>query len=312
MPELRKVSVVIPVRDGASTLPELLDRLLEQEAPFPFEIIAVESGSRDASLEILEQRAIRIIEIPASEFNHGASRNLGLALTMGEVVALLTQDAVPVGRAFLASLVAPFADPAVAGVYGRQIPRPDCDVVTRRQLEGWLTGRTEPEVVRIDGQPFESFPPEVRHRLSTFDNVCSAVRRSVWEEIPFPSVPFGEDLAWAKAALCAGHAIAYEPRAAVVHSHRRSVVHEYRRTRICHQKLHELFGLATLPQRRYVARAAVANLRQDIPYVLEHAHPARERVLQLLRVAGLSLLSPLAQYHGIRDARRLQAPQEQA
>jgi rhamnosyltransferase len=161
--------------------------------------------------------------------------------------------------------------------------------------------------VRLEGQPFESFPPEVRHRLSTFDNVCSAVRRSVWESIPFPAVAFGEDLAWAKSALCAGHAIAYEPRAAVMHSHRRSVFHEYRRTRICHQTLHELFGLATLPRRRYVARAAVANLRQDIPYVLEHARPARERVLQLLRITGLSLLSPIAQYQGIRDAQRQHA-----
>src|SRR5262245_26336323 len=98
------VSVVIPVRDGADTLPELLDRLLEQDTPFKCEVIAVESGSRDRSLEILERRGVRIIEIPASEFNHGDSRNLGLKLSMGEVVALLTQDAIPVGRDFLASL----------------------------------------------------------------------------------------------------------------------------------------------------------------------------------------------------------------
>jgi rhamnosyltransferase len=307
MPELRTVSVVIPVLDGADTLPQLLARLLEQQTPFRTEIIAVESGSRDDSLRILEEHRIRIIEIPTSEFDHGSSRNLGVQLGAGEVAVLLTQDAIPVGRDFLAALVAPFADPAVAGVYGRQIPRPDCDVVTKRQLEGWLTGRSEPEVVRLNGEPFGSFPPEVQHRLSTFDNVCSAVRRSVWEQIPFPPAPFGEDLAWAKAALCSGHAIAYEPAAAVIHSHRRSVVHEYRRTRICHQVLNELFGLATLPRRRYVARAAVANLRHDIPYVLEHAEPARERALQLLRVAGLSVLSPLAQYHGIRDAQRRRA-----
>jgi rhamnosyltransferase len=300
-----RVSIVIPTKDGAETLPRLLVALEEQDASFDHEIVAIDSGSKDGSVEILREHGARVESIPPSDFDHGGTRNSAIRQTRGELIALLTQDAVPLGKSFLEALARPFDDARVAGVYGRQVPRPDCDVLTRRHLESWLTGRREPARVERGEWPLESRSPAERYKLCVFDNVCSAIRRSVWEEYPFPLTFFGEDIAWGKRVIEAGWAIVYEPGAVVEHSHRRSIFEEYKRTRMCHQRLHELFNLATLPRRRDIPRAVLSNWVRDVPYVLRHAPTALERVRQLVRVAGLSVLSPLAQNRGIRNAQRV-------
>lgn len=302
------VSVVIPTRDGAATLGEVLDALFAQRLPFAFEVVLVDSGSRDATLDVARRHPVRVHRIRPEEFDHGETRNLGVRLAKGDPVALLTQDATPATPDFLAQLVRPFEDPRVAGVYGRQIPRADCDVVTRRQLEGWLTGRSEPALAALDADSLEQLPPLARLELCTFDNVCSALRRPVWEKIPFPRASFGEDVAWGRAVISEGFALAYEPRAAVHHSHRRSVAYEWSRTRICHRRLFELFELETVPGLRDALRASLANLRRDLPYVMRHAPAGGERVRQLARIAALSVASPLAQHLGARDARRAREP----
>ncbi len=299
-----RVSIVIPTKDGAETLPQLLAALAKQDASFDHEIVAIDSGSTDGSVEILREHGAQVESIHPSEFSHGEARNRAIRRTRGELIALLTQDAVPQGEGFLEALVRPFDDASVAGVYGRQIPRSDCDVVRRRQLESWVTGRSVATRVERGELPLESRSPAERYELCVFDNVCSAIRRSVWQQYPFPVTFFAEDIAWGKLVIEAGWAIAYEPKAAVEHSHRRSIFEEYTRTRMCHHRLHELFGVATLPRRRDVPRAVLSNWVRDLPYVMRHAPTPLERVRQLARIAGLSLLDPLAQNRGYRDALR--------
>jgi rhamnosyltransferase len=295
---------VIPTRDGAETLEAVLEGLSRQRASFELEVVAVDSGSTDGTLDILAARSLRLHRIAPAEFDHGETRNLGIQLSQGDPVVLLTQDAIPADADLIEQLVRPFADARVAGVYGRQIPRPDCDVVRRRQLEGWLTGREDASLAFLNGRRLEELAPFERLELCTFDNVCSALRRGVWEKVPFPRAAFGEDIAWGKAVVEQGWAIAYEPRAHVLHSHRRSLAYEYARTRLCHRTLFELFGFASVPRARDVVRAGVFNLRGDLPYVWHHAPRGTERWRQLARVAALSCVDPLAQHLGLRDAAR--------
>jgi rhamnosyltransferase len=296
------VSIVIPTKDGMEFLPAVLAMLGRQRCEADLQIVAVDSGSNDGTLDLLKRYSVLVRRIPAVEFNHGGTRNFGVRLAKGNPIVFLTQDAVPVAPDFVQNIIQPFKDSRVAGVYGRQVPRANCDVVRRRQLEEWLTGRLEADVRFLNGRNLADLHPFERHRFCTFDNVCSALRREVWQQIPFPHVEFGEDLTWGKKVIEAGWAIAYEPAAAVFHSHRRSILDEYKRTRICHRLLYRLFGMATLPRRSDVMRACVRSLRYDLPYVFRHVPPGAERVRQLFRIAGLSILSPLAQHQGYRDA----------
>jgi rhamnosyltransferase len=299
-----RISVVIPVLDGAETLPTLLEALFSQRAPCEYEVVVVDSGSRDGSRDLAKRHPVTLVDVRPSEFDHGETRNLGIRHATGEIIVLLTQDAIPVGTHFLTEIVRPFEDSRVAGVYGRQIPRDDCDVVTARNLRGWMAGRGQAARAQLGSGRLEDLTPAERHELCVFDNVCSAMRRSAWEDQPFPRTRFGEDIAWGKQAITRGWTIAYAPEAAVVHSHRRSLGYEYRRTRVCHETLHELFELETIPRARDVLRAVAWCLSNDLPYVFGNAPPGLERLRQLVRVAGLSIVSPLAQHQGIRDARR--------
>jgi glycosyltransferase involved in cell wall biosynthesis len=85
-------SVVIPVRDGARYLGELL-AALEREGPD--EVLVIDSGSRDGSVDIARAAGVELLEIAPEAFGHGRTRNLGVELTSGELVLFLTQDATP-------------------------------------------------------------------------------------------------------------------------------------------------------------------------------------------------------------------------
>src|SRR5574341_2686588 len=229
--EPRPLSVVIPTWNGGARFREVLEALASQD--LEHELIVIDSGSRDGTVEAARAAGARVELVRQSEFNHGATRNRAIALAHGEIVALLTQDALPMGPDYLRCLRRPFDNPRVDGAYARQYPRPDCDPLLAERLRRWSASRAEPALqVLAPGDPaaarrlYVALPPMERYLSCVFDNVASAVRRSSWERIPFPERSFGEDVAWGKAVLLSGGALAYEPSARVEHSHRISMRRE--------------------------------------------------------------------------------------
>lgn len=207
------ISVVIPVKDGGSGLIGCLEAVRAQALDEEVEVIVVDSGSTDGSLEAARARGAHVLEIPAEEFSHGASRNLGAGAAAGEVLAFLSQDAVPVGTDWLARLTAPLrADPGLAGVYGRQLPH---------------EGATPPESYFLNflygpGRRRQRADSEAQLSMDTtlFSNVNAAIPRNIWQRHPFvEDIVMSEDQEWSRRVLLAGYAIGYEPGAVVRHSH---------------------------------------------------------------------------------------------
>src|SRR2546422_9398401 len=122
MTERKLDSIIVPVLNGGGVLKEALTVIRGQEGDFSLEVLCLDCGSSDGSREVCVRLGARVIDVPPSTFNHGSTRNQGIALSRGEFVVLLVQDAVPVGTNWLATLLRNFADPDVAGVYCRQIP----------------------------------------------------------------------------------------------------------------------------------------------------------------------------------------------
>src|SRR5436190_5672624 len=87
------VCVVIPVKNGGARLEECLAAVFHQRFPHPFEVLCVDSGSTDGSLDIIRATRARLLEIPPAEFGHGKTRNFAISKTQAPIVALLTQDA---------------------------------------------------------------------------------------------------------------------------------------------------------------------------------------------------------------------------
>jgi rhamnosyltransferase len=257
--EPRRLSVVVPTLNAGPRFEEVLEALASQDVEGGFQLVVIDSGSTDGTREAAEAAGARVEVIDRSEFNHGGTRNRGIGLADGEVCALLTQDAVPIGRDYLANLTRPFERENVDGTYARQYPRPDCDPILKERLRQWSASRDEPVLqVLSPGDPeasrqlFARLPPIERYLSCAFDNVASAVRRSSWERIPFPEASFGEDVAWARSVLLAGGSVAYEPTASVEHSHRIDLVREFKRLYCDHRNLVDLFELRNVPSWRAV------------------------------------------------------------
>lgn len=297
------VSIVIPVLNGGSVLEEALRAIHQQRGDFSLELLCLDSGSNDGSRDICARYGARMVEVPCGTFNHGATRNQGIALSRGEFVVLLVQDAVPVGDQWLATLLRNFVKSEVAGVYCRQIPRLDADVLTKRQLENWVSGKPDRVEQQLNGRSWEVLTPWQRLELCTFDDVCSCLRRTVWERIPYRATYFGEDVEWGKGVIQAGYTLVYEPEAAVVHSHARSAWYEYNRTYLCHRRLYELFELHAVPTRRHAWGALLNGLLKDTTFVWRQEKNVSRRFSLLARLPFLIGAAVFGQYHGARDER---------
>lgn len=286
-----RLSIVLPTWEGERDLARLLPALAAQEidgrpAGEGFEILAVDSSSTDRSRELLERAGARVQRIEKSAFRHGATRNQAARGARGEILVFLSQDALPRDKAFLAALAAPFADPKVAGAYARILPHEDDDPLTARTVLSAPEASAEGETRELAGST---------GRLVGFNDVASAIRRSVFEAIPFPDVDFGEDVAWAARVLEAGWRIRFEPRAVVHHSHRYSPSRAYERYRIDAEFHLRHFQRRLRPSLVSVARGFAHEVREDWRYVRRHGG-----FTHLLRSPFLRAAQVLGQYAGSR------------
>jgi glycosyltransferase involved in cell wall biosynthesis len=210
-----RITAVIPVRDGARFLAELLGALAREG---PDEILVVDSGSSDGSQRIAREAGATVIEIEPREFGHGRTRNLAAERASGDVIAFLTQDATPVPGWLAAVREALALSEHVGAVFGPHLPRPGTSPMIARELtEFFATFGDQP---RIFGAGDPSF----------LSNVNAAYRRACWEEIRFDDVRYSEDQAFGRAL--AAHSTwrkAYHPGAAVLHAHDYSPVEFMRR-----------------------------------------------------------------------------------
>lgn len=301
------VSLVIPTWNGMPELENVLRQVDLQPGAAALERVAVDSGSSDGTRDCLRRHGFTVHEIPQREFNHGATRDLAISRSHGDIVVLLTQDAAPADQQWLPRLTAAFAKPTVGAAYCRQIPRPDCNPFIARRLREWTAGRSEPVEQRLsEPAEFERLEPLERLRRCAYDNVAGAVRRTTWAELRFGHRRFGEDVAFGKRLLLAGHSIVYEPRAAVVHSHNRSPWQEGKRIYCDHQNLEELFGVLLLPTWRD-CRAAIRHARAEYAGIVDGLGLDARRRRELHRWArGYARWATLGMYVGA-NSKRLQS-----
>jgi glycosyltransferase involved in cell wall biosynthesis len=201
-----RFSVVIPVKDGARYLEQLLSALAREG---PEEILVIDSGSRDRSVQIARDAGVEVLIIEPTQFGHGRTRNLGAERTSGELICFLTQDATPV-PGWLAAYEDAFAlGEQVGAAYGPHLPRPD----------------TSPMIARELGEFFATFSPDGQPRLQRvgdspfLSNVNACYTRGCWEDVRFRDIGYAEDQAFGTDMLAAGWAKVYHPGAAVLHAH---------------------------------------------------------------------------------------------
>jgi glycosyltransferase involved in cell wall biosynthesis len=281
------VTVCIPTFNGEPLLREVLDAVFAQRTDFPFDVLVIDSGSTDTTLDIVRRTPARLHEIPNKEFGHGRTRNLAFELAAGTVAAFLTQDATPASEEWLAHLVAPLVvDPSVGASYGPHIPRPDADPKTRRDQTEFFAGMGPPDRPTI-------------HRLGDivfFSDVNSCIRKETWRRIPFRDLPYAEDQAFGKDLLESGGAKAYTPQAAVVHSHSFPPAQYFRRMFDEWMGVKIAIGASFTPKLSTALRLAVSAIANDRRYIWSLQAPLARRAGWMWRAVLMDLAREFTAY----------------
>ena len=295
-------SVLIPVKNGGELLSEVLDVVLAQNTPWPFEVIVVDSGSSDGSVDLAKQKGVKVIEVPPSEFGHGRTRNYLASLSRGDFLVFITQDARPVNTHWLQGLVEGCdSAPEVAGAFGPHHAHPGARLVTQRELQEHFAGFGN-VLSRVMLDDRERFDREVGHRqfLHFFSNNNSCLRRSVWERLPFPDVMFAEDQTWMLAAIRAGYSKAYVPEAAVYHSHDFGVWETLQRNFDEASSFQRDFGYEIQRSLLRALGSAALLARRDARWLREAGVSGMSWLKHSVYMAAIELARTLGQFLGTR------------
>ncbi|WP_430934756.1 glycosyltransferase family 2 protein [Saccharicrinis sp. 156] len=235
------ISIVIPVKNGISTIESCLDGIQKQTLFKQCEIIVIDSGSADGTLELVKNYPVRLVEIPPKAFNHGATRNFGVSLAKGEFVVMTVQDATPADEFWLENMIRHFKDKEVAGVCGQQI------VPHKKEYNPhlWFRPQSKPTIKSVQytsKHEFLNLSPQDQRNACGWDDVTAMYRKSCIVELPFQPVMFGEDMIWAREALMAGHKLVYDNNVQVEHFHAHNPDFTYRRTLIAWLFIYKTFG----------------------------------------------------------------------
>lgn len=217
----RLVSLLMPTKNGAAYLREQLPVVLRQRLDRSIEIIAVDSGSKDETVDVLRRQGATVVSIDPRTFNHGLTRNLAAQYAQGDVLVFLNQTTMPASDGWLSSLVAPLdEDGQIAGICSRVLPRPEADLLVCKDVLGDTSGSAKRDLRVIRSwDEYRAMSHHQRRLLFNFHTVSAAIRPEVFQRIPFRPVLLGEDVLWAREVLEAGYKILHEPASTVYHSH---------------------------------------------------------------------------------------------
>lgn len=221
MKKANHVSIVFLTYNGMSEhFQETLEMVQQQKIDGDIEIIAIDSGSSDGTINFIEnQSEISLYKIPKSDFGHGKTRQMGAHLAHGELVVFLTQDATPAHDKWLENLVKKIeSDNRLMAVCSRVLPRDDAMAIRKYGIMAeWCASEEDSVVFGKDAADYRI------HDISTI------YRRDFLLEHHFDDVSFGEDVLIAKKILENGFAYGFAGQSVVRHSHDYAIKKTYKR-----------------------------------------------------------------------------------
>lgn len=267
-----RCSIIIRCYNEAAHLDKLLCGI-KQQTMRDVQVVAVDSGSTDESLCILQQHGVRTVCIKPSEFSFGRSCNIGCRAAAGEFLVFISAHAYPVYTNWLEELLRPFKTPAVAVSYGKQRGGEKNAFSDQQIFKAWYPE----EGPGIQGHPF-------------CNNANCAVRRSVWEALSYDESLTGlEDLDFAKRAQDVGHAIAYAAAAEIIHVHQETasmVRNRYRREAIAYRHIYPHARISLAKSVALYCTNVLSDCRQALKEGVLRRHAAGIFKFRLMQFVG--------------------------
>jgi rhamnosyltransferase len=194
-----EVTVLIRSKDEAPNIGRVLDILAGQTIADRSEIVVVDSGSTDGTVDIARAAGVRLFEMRAEDFTYGRSLNLGCSNARGEIIVALSAHAYPWDEHWLERMVRAFDDEQVACACGYDAA-PD-------------GGKLEEPVLQDEAHAR-------RHPRYGYTNASGGFRAELWRQHPFrEDMPMTEDKEWSFYWLQRGWRCLVDPRLGVDHTH---------------------------------------------------------------------------------------------
>ena len=263
------VSIVIPTKNAGPLFEKVLDMIFSQKTIYEYEVICVDSGSKDQTLEVIKKYPCKLYQIPASEFGHGKTRNYGASKGTGTYIVFITQDALPATDTWLQNFIdAMKKDPEVVGGFGIHYPYPGCNFIDKRDIEGLFQGfGSDNTIFYMEDKERYEREEGYRHVLAFFSDNNSCVRRDVFEQHPYDDVNFAEDQIWARKMIELGYKKVYCPFAPVYHSHNFKLSTYFARYYDEYKGLYEIHQYMMAQHFRQLPRLWVRQVRGDCAYI---------------------------------------------
>lgn len=255
------VDVVIPIYKPSAELKNILKRLLNQtvQVNHIFLLQTIEKGDR--LMEEFNSDIISVHPVLKKDFDHGATRHMGMGLSDAEFVLFMTHDAIPANKKLIEKLLISMTDPDVAISYGRQLARKNSDIIEK--------------MTRIYNYPKKSCTKSKsdfeKLGIKTYfcSNVCAMYRKSVYESLGgfVQKTIFNEDMIMASKVINAGYKVAYCADAIVFHSHSYTCMQQFRRNfdlGVSQKQYDDIFGNISSEKEGagYAGRIILALLRR--------------------------------------------------
>lgn len=218
-----ETAIIIRCRNEERWIGETLTRLQNQTYT-DFEIVVVDNGSTDQTLNIVNQFDVQLVHLPAADFTFPFAINTGIqASAATDYFVILSAHSVPIGNRWLASAVDHIKkDPQAMGVHGPLKAMPDGTMMDKliHNTAYWLEKRRlHPETYRVTTE-------EVAGALG-FTNAL--IRKDLYDQYPINNdfAGGGEDWDWFLHWKAAGYHVIKDLNFAVHHSHYLGIIGWY-------------------------------------------------------------------------------------
>lgn len=218
------ISIIIRCKDEEKSIGRSLEKIFAQEIDIPYEVIIVDSGSTDRTVEIARQYPVRLFRMSPESFTFGYALNFGIDKAAGDIIVNISAHCIPVNEKWLAALIKPIREGRADAVYGRQLP-----VKGINPFEEVSLNKHFPEVEKKGGRV-------------PFSNANCAFSKRLWYERRFDEeLPSWEDFLW-YFLMKDRYKFSYCPEGAVFHTHP--------------------FSLETITQRKYIDGRAFGLIKK--------------------------------------------------
>lgn len=244
-----RISVVIRTLNEERYLQELLEGIKGQDTGgLTWEVVVVDSGSTDGTIEIAKQFGAVLVHIKKEDFSFGRSLNLGCAAASGDIIVITSGHCVPANENWMFKLCQQLMDGHAQYVYGRQLGGP----ATRHS----------------ESQIFKKYFPEQSQDSqggAFCNNANSAILTSTWAQLRFDEEVTGlEDIELAQRLIDSGGVIKYEAEAVVYHYHDETwqqIHRRFERESIALQKIMPQLHLSVLDKWRFFLSSVMLDLK---------------------------------------------------